>query len=70
MKDMLGQEVVIGDTVIFTDYKDEDNDYNLTGGIVVLVQEYSIDVEDMYGNYYNLCSPKFAYYTTIKDLTL
>ena len=76
MKDMLGQEVVVGDTVIFTDYKDAaDNVWsNLTGGVIssIWYTVTSIDVEDacmvVYLAIYVV--HEFAYYTTIKDLTL
>ncbi len=70
MKDMLGQEVVIGDTVIFTDYKDNHSDTLLTGGVVFQIKKDILWAEDKHGRCYELESPEFVYYTTIKDLTL
>jgi hypothetical protein len=74
MKDMLGTIVVIGDTVIFANWLDEEDSSNLTGGVVksFVEDEYGgyMVVEDGEGNIHNLISSEVAYYTTIKDLTL
>lgn len=71
MKDMLGTEVVVGDTVVFADYRNNDNDMALTGGVVkdISQSEDGVVAEGVNGDIYLLSSEEFAYYTTIKDLT-
>ena len=70
MKDMLGAEVVIGDTVVFADYKYVDNDAALSIGTVVdSNNDDGVIVEDRNGEIYLLNNKEIAYYTTIKDLT-
>ena len=71
MKDMLGTEVVVGDTVVFADYRNNDNDMALIGGVVkdISQSEDGVVAEGVNGDSYILSSEEFAYYTTIKDLT-
>ena len=71
MKDMLGTEVVVGDTVVFADYRNNDNDMALIGGVVkdISQSEDGVVAEGVNGDIYLLSSEEFAYYTTIKDLT-
>ena len=70
MKDMLGQEVVVDDTVIFLNRDAADGYGALTGGVIRDIIHSATLVEDAEGESVWLLSDEFAYYTTIKDLTL
>jgi hypothetical protein len=70
MKDMLGTEVVVGDTVVFTDPDNEEYCKLTIGMVDQICEEYgTIVVTGADGNAYILEAGEFAYYTTIKDLT-
>ena len=70
MKDMLGTEVVVGDTVVFADYIYVNCEATLNIGVVVdSNDDGGVVVEDRNSDIHVLSSEEFAYYTTIKDLT-
>jgi len=70
MKDMLGTEVVVGDSVIYFDREMGDGDGALTGGVIKDIKHSATLVEGVDEEGAWLLSDEFAYYTTIKDLNL